>query len=74
MDAEELGRYLRLTSHPKPGRAANAVNQRIRRGHPMPPEVQISFTKRRLWHRAKVDEWLLGDIAQHTLDRREKSE
>ncbi len=61
MTAEELGRYLRLTDNPQAGAAANAVNQRLRRGQDMPPSIYLANSKRRLWHRKRVDAWILRD-------------
>lgn len=61
MNAEDLGRFLRLTTSKRKGAAAQAVNMRIKRGQSMPPSIHLPGTRRRIWWRPSVRKWL----AQH---------
>lgn len=58
IDAEQLGHLMRLTESKKAGAAAAAVNQRIHRGYPMPPPVNLPGSRRRVWMRSRVIDWL----------------
>lgn len=60
IDAEQLGRLMMLTKSSRPGAAAAAVNQRLHRGYPMPPPVNLPGTRRRVWLRSVATEWLMS--------------
>tara|TARA_R110000851_G_scaffold160865_3_gene304188 strand:+ start:1602 stop:1877 length:276 start_codon:yes stop_codon:yes gene_type:complete len=68
LDAEQLGRLMRLTTSIKPGAAAAAVNQRLHRGYPMPPPLDLHGTRRRVWLRNKVIEWLISRQTKQPTD------
>lgn len=59
LDAEELGRLMRLTNSVRPGAGRAAVLQRMHRGYPMPPRVSLPGARRHVWLHTDVVEWLM---------------
>lgn len=58
VDAEGLGKMLKLGTPDRPGSAAKAVNERIYRRSAMPPGMLIPGSKRRLWWIPTVVQWM----------------
>ena len=60
LDSEELGRdVLRLGSPGRSGSAMKSVNDRIARGDPMPPAIELPGSRKRIWFLPSVVAWLL---------------
>lgn len=58
VDADGLGRMLKLGNPDRAGSAAKAVNERIYRKTAVPPGVMIPGSKKRLWLVPDVIAWL----------------
>ncbi len=58
LDGEALGRLLLLGNPNRDGSAARAIRNRIERGHPLPPAINLPGHRGRLWLRQTVLQWL----------------